>query len=111
MNETITNTQGGWQANVLEMKVAKAASAALKAGKDPMTAAQERLKEMGLPPDDEEESDVDTRLDKRRYLLAVCRLGSGQFEHLNDADLMDVAALVKLPFHSPQEWEDIRERA
>ena len=112
MTETITSVQGGWSANVLELQLAKAAREALKAGKDPMSAAQERLTEMDLPaaPEATEEPEpLEAKFDRRRYLLAVCRLGSGQFEHLSDADLMDVSALVKLSFHSPEQWLDVRE--
>lgn len=97
----------GFSANVLEVQIAKAAQAALTAGRDPYEAAQARYKQMrGEAKGPEGETP-----DKRRYLLAVCRLGSGQFEHLSDDDLTDVAALVKLPFHGPDDWADIRERA
>jgi len=105
--ETIEHIEGGFKANPLEVQLAKAAQAAIKEGKDPYAAAKIRLNAMGL----DEAPEAEAKPDVRRYLLAVCRLGSGQFEHLNDADLMDVAALVKLSFHSLEQWEDVREQA
>ena len=111
MQKSLENTQEVWKANVLEVQLAKAAHQALKDGKDPMQAAQERLKEMGLNEDEQEADEPEANPDVRRYLLAVCRLGSGQFEHLSNADLLDVACLVKLAMHSAKEWAEIRKQA
>lgn len=45
----------------------------------------------------------------RAYLLAVCRATSGVFDHLTDAELLDVAALSRLPIRDVDTWQQIKD--
>ena len=42
---------------------------------------------------------------QRRYLLAVCRLGSGRFDGLSNDDLLDVAYLLNNTIVGFNQWK------
>lgn len=43
----------------------------------------------------------------QRYLMAVCRLGSGRFEGLSEAELIDIARCVIIPVPVFEEWKAV----
>lgn len=44
----------------------------------------------------------------RAYLLAACRLASGQFDTLDDAELFDVALVSRVPVRNIAAWLELR---
>ena len=61
----------------------------------------------GKPPaDDAAPSEEEEReaMQRRRWLLALCHFGRGEFERLTTGELLDVAALVDLRAMSFDDW-------
>ena len=79
----------------MDEAVAVAQAAAAGAGNDKPPAAEAPLSE------EEEEREA---LQRRRWLLALCHFGRGEFERLTTGELLDVAALVDLRAMSFDDW-------
>jgi hypothetical protein len=89
---------------VSNLDAAVAAQKAFEKGEDPFEAAKKVAESQ--PVEVNEDDPVEVEALRRRYLLAVCRLGSGRFEKLNTRELLDIALLVQNDFDSIADWTE-----
>lgn len=105
-----------WNANSIQMEAAIAAADVQKAGgsvEEMLEAARKAANDKGGIPDPLPEASgrpdgVVPQLDRfHRWMLAVARLGSGRFDGLSKAELLDVVCLVQNPVTPFDQWQEL----
>jgi hypothetical protein len=105
----------GWAADARQKRAAQAAVAALQNGStdEQAEAFAKAAYESEDIPDQDDAPDAPAEVDPveiQRYLIAVCNIGRGQFETLDNAQLLDAACLVNAPIMTLSNWQQVRQR-
>jgi len=107
-----------WNANSIQLEASIAAADVQKAGgsvEEMLEAARKAANEKGGLPEDLPEARHkagDVTMPRKytpfdRWMLAVARLGNGNFDNLSPAEMLDVICVVPQPVIPFDQWQDV----